>query len=638
MLLIVLTAALECRQSILWREAEVLFSKDFARARPTHNLSQSTMAKNSCRSRLGSTSNLVIAAALLCSSSSCDGFAIRPPPMTVAPKGMLSLTTSRISAVTPLHSSTNGIMPYYNELMEKIPSKKVIDAIEKSKGPVVASDLATMSGISLTQARKDLTTLASLTQGDIAVSSDGDLIYTFPNDVNSVLSANSAKFRAMTTWKEKIFPPLFYATKVGFGVVLLVSLFAIFSSIFFIMTSGGGTRDDDDRRGDRRGGGMPMGFGGFWGPSPFDFFYYRPYYSRYYYTPGDSRSRRDPDEMGFLESVFSYVFGDGDPNGDVEERRLALVGEMIRQNGGAVTAEQLAPFCDDAPMPLDNGEEERAYVDESFVLPIVTQLDGEPQVTEEGDIVYIFPELMKTSSSKSVLPNRNSEERRESRILRRAGLDEDAPTEVIKRLLMMNGISTRGALERGDLVDILEKVLPDDNSSDVDVDDPTLLIEREYKFSLASSIQTVLAGGLGVVNLGGALYLGNLLGQYALYGVRLPSYMGLVQQFFPLLLGYAVLFNAIPLVRNIWLSRQNVKIQQRNEVRQSWKSLLERKAGSVKRKMMAAARMGKKLKQLGRGGRDIVFDTSKDFAEVESVKEKDDMKEFDKLLEEKAWE
>eukprot|EP00986_Skeletonema_menzelii_P015572 scaffold12061_cov146-Skeletonema_menzelii.AAC.2 len=581
---------------------------------------------------------LTVAAALLCSSSFCNGFAIRSP-MAAAPKG-ISLTTSRISAVTPLHSSTNGIMPYYNELMEKIPSKKVIDAIEKSKGPVVASDLATSAGISLTQARKDLTTLASLTRGDIAVSSDGDLIYTFPNDVNSVLSANSAKFRAMTTWKEKILPPLFYATKVGFGVVLLVSLFAIFSSIFFIMTSGGGSRDDDDRRGDRRGGGMPMGFGGFWGPSPFDFFYYRPYYSRYYYSPGDSRSRRDPEEMGFLESVFSYVFGDGDPNGDVEERRLALVGEMIRQNGGAVTAEQLAPFCDEAPMPLDNGEEERAYVDESFVLPIVTQLDGEPQVTEEGDIVYIFPELMKTSASKSVLPNRSSEERRESRILRRAGLDEDAPTEVIKRLLMMNGISTRGALERGDLVDILEKVLPEDNSSDVDVDvdDPTLLLEREYKFSLASSIQTILAGGLGVVNLGGALYLGNLLGQYALYGVRLPSYMGLVQQFFPLLLGYAVLFNAIPFVRNIWISRQNVKIQQRNEVRQSWKSLLEQKAGSVKRKMMAAARFGKKLKQLGSGGRDIVFDTSKDFAEVETVKQKDDMKEFDKLLEEKAWE
>ncbi|EED89451.1 hypothetical protein THAPSDRAFT_263883 [Thalassiosira pseudonana CCMP1335] len=472
--------------------------------------------------------------------------------------------------------------------MERLPSKKVIDAVEKSNGsPIIASDLATKAGISLSQARKDLTTLASLTRGDIAVSSDGDLLYTFPSNINGVLSTNSAKYRALSTWNEKIVPPLFYATKVGFGVVLVASLVAVFSTIFF--ATSGISRDDDDRR-ERRGGGMPMGFGGFWGPSPFDFFYYRPYYSRYYYSPAyDTRGRQqrsqDPDEMGFLESVFSYVFGDGNPNGDVEERRIALVAEMIRSNGGAVSAEQLAPFCDDVPMP------NRAYVDESFVLPFVTQLNGEPQVTEDGDIVYIFPELM-ASASKSPTSSMDSKEmarmRRESH-----------------------------------------------------VDDPTLLLEREYKFSLASSFQTVLAGLLGVVNLGGALYLGNILGQYALYGVRLPSYMGLVQQFFPLLLGYAVLFNAIPLVRNFWIQRENDKIRRRNEVRKSWKAVLEEKAGSVKRKLMAAARMGKKVKQLGTEGRDIVFDTKKEMAEIEEVKQRDAMSEFDKLLEKKessSWE
>ena len=65
---------------------------------------------------------------------------------------------------------------------------------------------------------------------------------------------------------------------------------------------------------------------------------------------------------------------------------------------------------------------------------------------------------------------------------------------------------------------------------------------------------------------------------------------------------------------------------------------MEEKAGSVKKKMMAAARMGQKLEQLGTGGRDIIFDTRKDFAEMDVVKQKDEIKEFDKLLEEKAWE
>jgi hypothetical protein len=87
--------------------------------------------------------------------------------------------------------------------MERLPSKKVIDAVEKSNGsPIIASDLATKAGISLSQARKDLTTLASLTRGDIAVSSDGDLLYTFPSNINGVLSTNSAKYRALSKWYE----------------------------------------------------------------------------------------------------------------------------------------------------------------------------------------------------------------------------------------------------------------------------------------------------------------------------------------------------------------------------------------------------------------------------------------------------
>jgi len=556
--------------------------------------------------------------------------------------------------VGPLFASSN-IIPYYDELMERLPSNKVLQAVDKSNGDaIVASDLATKAGISLTQARKDLTILASLTRGDIAVSSDGELLYTFPPNVNSVLTSNSAKYRALSTWKEKVFPPLAYATKVGFGVVLLVSLAAIFSTIFFATS---GQSSDDDRRDNRRGGGMPM-MGGFWGPSPFDFFYYRPYYSRYYTTPGGGgssrRGSRDDDEMGFLESVFSYVFGDGNPNGDVEERRIALVAEMIRTEGGAVTAEQLAPFCDDAPLPLTaEGKlgEERVYVDESFVLPIVTQLDGEPQVTEEGDIVYTFPELMTSaaatttsSTPSSVSTERMKQLRRESRVLKRAGLDDEAPASMIKRLLEMNGIRTRGALERSDLIDVLEDNLPDEKESgveQVDVNDPTLLLEREYKFTLASGGQTILAGLLGVVNLGGALYLGNILGQYALYGVQMPSYFGLVQQFFPLLLGYAVLFNAIPLVRNFWIQGQNAKIQARNKARKSWKAVLESKAGSVKRKLSAASRFGKRMKQLGSGGTDIVFDTSKEFEEMDGAKEEDAMKDFDKMLENKessAWE
>ena len=599
---------------------------------------------------------------LLLLAGQANTFSTRPPLITrvthpqprpsTSGAGRIYSSSTTARRHRRLYSSLSGggggagsIAPFQKILEEKLPSQKTIDAAESFGGrPIVASDLAAKAGVSISQARRDLTALATLTRGDIAVSKDGDLIYTFPQNISSVIASTSAKYRAIATWNDNLKEPLFYATKVGFGVALLASLVAIYSTIFFIGSSSSSDRDDrDDRRGyGGGGGGMPMGFGGFWGPSPFDFFYYRPYYSRYYYSPAYDTGgrRRDPDEMGFLESVFSYVFGDGNPNGDVEERRLGLAAEMIRMNGGAVTAEQLAPFVDKAPAPLDlDGRlgEERAYVDESFVLPIVASLDGEPQVTEDGDIVYTFPELMTTSASKgtsSVSREDTARVQREGRILRKAGLDEDAPSSTIKTLLTMNRISTRSALSRSDLIDILADALPGDDESDSyqDVDDPRILIEREHKFSLASGLQTVLAGALGVVNLGGALYLGNLLGQYALYGVRLPSYMGLVQQGFPLLLGYAVLFNVIPLARNFWIQKENAKIQQRNQTRSKWRDLLERGAGNVKRKLTAAKKFSSSMKRLGTGSRDVIFDTSKEFVEVEKVKESNDLDAFDEKL------
>jgi len=252
----------------------------------------------------------------------------------------------------------------YSELLERIPSDSVIDAVEaesSKNAPVLVSDVAAKAGISLSQARRDVTTLASLTQANLAVSNDGDILYSFPASVRSTLAQNSAKYKLLDAYDSNVKPVLFYLLRVSFGVVLLTSLAAIFTSILVISSSS--SSDEDDRRGGGGRGGL-QGEGNlfapsyFWGPSPFDFFYYRPYYGYYYTAPGEERQRQDPEDMGFLESVFSYLFGDGNPNVHLEEERLRLVASMIRENSGAVTAEQLAPFCDELPDPKQADRQE----------------------------------------------------------------------------------------------------------------------------------------------------------------------------------------------------------------------------------------------------------------------------------------
>lgn len=83
-------------------------------------------------------------------------------------------------------------------------------------------------------------------------------------------------------------------------------------------------------------------------------------------------------------------------------RRIAAV---IRRSGGAVVAEQLAPYLD-VPAPPDptayaagGSNPLTAVVDEGFVLPVLTRLNGRPEVTPQGDIVYVFPDLMTSAGA-----------------------------------------------------------------------------------------------------------------------------------------------------------------------------------------------------------------------------------------------
>jgi hypothetical protein len=270
---------------------------------------------------------------------------------------------------------------------------------------------------------------------------------------------------------------------------------------------------------------------------------------------------------------------------------------------------------------------------QSFVLPIVAQLNGEPQVTEDGEIVYIFPELLMSASAVKVIPAAS----RDGMLLRRAGLSSSSSTGEIKQFLTYNRVDTRGALDKRDLMGLLESRLPPMTAlqeAELLDSDPSVLQEQEYQFSLAPQMNRVLAAGLGAVNLGGALYLGNMLGQYAAYGIRLPAYFGVVQSLYPFLLTYAIAFNVIPVVRNLWIQKKNADIKQRNKTRRTWRTVLASAAesSSTGKKLKAAAKMGTKVTMIG-DSNDIIFDTSKPIEDMEQKKQQLAMEEFDRLLE-----
>jgi hypothetical protein len=147
--------------------------------------------------------------------------------------------------------------------------------------------------------------------------------------------------------------------------------------------------------------------------------------------------------MTFVESVFAFVFGRGDPNDDMEHRRWRAVSALLRVNRGAVFAEQVAPFLDEylldndgdgngysfpfstipnrllafvasvasfLPLPaatrrawlrsFGNGRDgviNASRMHEGYMLKVCAKFGGHAEASDDGRLVYVFPALRVTT-------------------------------------------------------------------------------------------------------------------------------------------------------------------------------------------------------------------------------------------------
>ncbi len=270
--------------------------------------------------------------------------------------------------------------------------KQVMQAVEALNYRVTVGDVAAKSGLNVEIAQQGLLALASETQGHMQVSDSGEIAYEFSRNFRSVLRNKYWQLRFQAALS-KVWNVLFYIIRISFGIMLMVSIALIFLAIF-ALTIAAQSQGGDDR--DNRGGG---GGGGFY-ISPFNFFYL----FDFNYGRGGRRSPNrtgrqasrlggEGDRLNFLESIFSFLFGDGDPNADLEERRWRTIGNVIRNSGGAIVAEEVVPYLDD----LGSGWDKEL---EDYMLPVLTRFNGQPEVSPVGDLVYYFPELQVSAAER----------------------------------------------------------------------------------------------------------------------------------------------------------------------------------------------------------------------------------------------
>ncbi len=270
------------------------------------------------------------------------------------------------------------------------PRTAVMEAVEKLNYRVTIGDVAAQSGLDLNTAQREVLALASETGGNIQVAESGEIAYKFAPNFREILVSRSFWLQVKQSLKV-VWKWVFYGIRISFGILLIVSIaivvLGIIAATIAIQSQGRSDNNRDDRRSDNRGGGGGFIWLGGWG-NPFGnpFIMFAPDY----YEPQQLRGR-DPDEMNFLESVFSFLFGDGDPNADLEERRWREIASMIRSHNGVVIAEQIAPYLD---------ETSRLEGDEYFVIPVLSKFNGFPEVSDAGTLAYKFPELQKVASER----------------------------------------------------------------------------------------------------------------------------------------------------------------------------------------------------------------------------------------------
>ena len=237
---------------------------------------------------------------------------------------------------------------------------------------VTVSDLATESGMDLARAQTQLSWLtAELPGSSMEVSRNGVLVYAFPRDVQKKAS------RLRTTEQRELWP-IGMLVKACVGLMLLASAATVRPLL---------VRSSDASHFSLRGELTAL----------------RAAISETRRPIMSNRSMVD--ELPSLSlACYGFMFGEDGGERTVAaeqlERQYTAIAAAIRANKGAVCADQLRPFLYDLPPPPTASGLEAAWLQpvEEWIMPTLARFDGSPAVTDAGDIVYVFPELLPTTA------------------------------------------------------------------------------------------------------------------------------------------------------------------------------------------------------------------------------------------------
>jgi hypothetical protein len=418
--------------------------------------------------------------------------------------------------------------------MDKVEGR-LVSYLKRRRNESTVADMIAGTGLPKYQVEQAAKVVLDEYAGNLKVTDSGELLYYFPVGMRSTVRGFGPSVKRF--WKtflrgaarvlSFLFKIWIVVMLVGYFLVFLLLMIAAIIATFAASAAGG--RSDRDR-GSRRGG---DGFGAMYLVMRLlDFALRMWFYSSLLQGMQGTRRQRPPGRP-FYQSVFGFVFGEGDPNADWETREKTRVISYVRSQRGVITIEELMALTG------RNNDEAQALINRYML-----EFEGEPRVTDNGTIVYAFPELLRTTEG-------------EQRSFGAAALGGAAVKKTVP--FSSNKPKTNGWISFFNAVNLLLGGF-----------------FLSYSLSPAAS---ALAAGVPAAHTSG--YLATLyyvaLSFLRSANINPVTLIAIVLGAVPL--SFSVFFFLIPLLRKIRLDRENQRIREENLSRKIYAGILENPLG-----------------------------------------------------------
>lgn len=267
-------------------------------------------------------------------------------------------------------------------LNDKTAYRALVASCKKQREGITVAGITAKTALPIETVRELLPVCADEYQARLRVTESGEILYSFPRGFSSRYRGARA---VLGRFFDKVFDVLKIAAMNLFKVwilVMLVGYFVLFVLIALAAVMLSVAAQGQSKNSDRRDSGGGFFFAGHILELIIRVWFYselvksvEPRYAR----AGRARPKRHP----LYKAVFSFVFGDGDPNIDIEQRANQAVLQFIQAADGVISLPEYMILTGEQPIEAENS-----------ITAFCARYGGSPEATDDGTVVYRFDSLL----------------------------------------------------------------------------------------------------------------------------------------------------------------------------------------------------------------------------------------------------